>query len=205
MTHTTIFEKCYRFDLADDFFPVWRWYDDVNSVVEREAVTKTLDGAAGVSEDGEDHVYKLLDGNQIETSLGWLFPLYSGVFREMAESAFGKEVLVDPVTQSAININHLDEPDHSYDWHKDTNHCTGILYVNSLEPSEGGTLQFKTKQGLISIGVERGMYLVFDGRDVLHTIESLNSRGRRTSIVMNYYFANEGYERDIRIDKYLYK
>ena len=205
MLLTTEFAKCFSFDLSDDFFPEANWAERIIAHSKEHAETRLLDGSSVTSLDDDEHTYRLVNGDVVRSAFPWLFEMYLNQFAALGGRAFKKDIVCDESVISSININLLDAPDHSYDWHVDANHCTGLLFLNSLEKTSGGALIFRTADGVKRITPVRGKLLFFDAREIPHTIESIGIDCIRATVVMNYNFSDEIIRRPGDLDGYLYK
>lgn len=204
MTPTQLFRDCYKYELTDDLFSRVDWSEIAVSTAKEHAVSRVLDGTSSTSLDQETHTYRLLDGKVVQAKLKWLRELYLDRFRELAEQAFSKKIQIDTDVLSQVNVNFLDSPQHSYDWHCDTNHCTGLLFLNSLREQDGGELLFEVDGERHAIRPCRGALLFFDARDKPHTIAPIKAGVFRATAVMNYYFEGEQVKRPDDLNEFLY-
>lgn len=204
MNPKRLFRDCYLYELVDSDFPLVDWQAAIAERSLRLAKTRILDGSSNTSVDDDEHIYRLMDGNFVQQELAWLRNLYLGSFRNLASQAFEREIDIDQATVSQVNINVLDDPNHSYDWHVDSNHCTGLLFCNSLTTDDGGALIFKFDGKIEKIIPRAGNLLFFDARDKPHTIEPIKKGVHRITAVMNYNFSGEKVQRPGDLDGFLY-
>lgn len=182
------------------------WVQDVMAAVEAQARRVVHNLPSSTSRQGWTGLdYRVVDGNTVRTVLPWLWVLYQHDLRQLVERAVGQRVRVAQDVRSAVNINVLDS-DSRYDWHVDSNSLTGLLFVTTSEPGAGGELLFALGGGREQqILPSCGRLLVFDGRDVLHTVRPPLSRyGPRISIPMNYYLHHDLEQRPDDLDRFLY-
>src|ERR1700730_15537430 len=84
----------------------------------------------------------VVTGDVVRRELPWLFGLYSGPLKELAEEFAGRPIKCSTSEISDININVLSGVGASYEWHVDSNPVTGLLFVTSHAAGEGGELAF---------------------------------------------------------------
>lgn len=197
--------KITTFQNGRDFALPPSWKDELHRVADQCARVIWLDGRSITSRetDGAMITIGLVDGLAVKHSLPWLHELYTGHFLKLAQSHARRPLRPSPDDRSAVNINVLGDGD-CYERHVDTNHLTGLLFVDSIAPHAGGQLIFEVAPTPLRISPKEGQLLFFDAREIVHRVSKLNSPKARLSIVMNYYFADERIGRPDDLDRYLY-
>ena len=104
---------------------------------------------------------------------------------------------------SGININYLEGAGSIYERHRDTNPVTGILFGNSLTKVDGGELVFETVPEF-RVRPRKGLFIIFDARDVIHYVSPLSAGVHRVSLPMNFYDSPIEQSRPADLNNYLY-
>ena len=128
---------------------------------------------------------RVVDGNKIRKGLSWLYAFYETALVRIASAAWGRELVASPSSIDAININLIEGPGARYERHVDTNHVTGILFPQSLNPTDGGALVLDTTTSPVRILSERSALILFDGRELPHYVSPLERELERIVVVMN--------------------
>ena len=196
------------FDLTEgDWLPA-DWIDQITRVVDEHAIFVRMDGtSSSYSREGEGTsgtTYYVVTGDSIYAQIRWLHDLYTGKLIELAAQVAGRAVKPSTNLRSGININTLRGTDARYEWHVDSNPLTGMLYVTTHGPEDGGELIFKVGDEQVTLYPEAGMFAAFDARAIPHYVAALKHEHRRISIPMNYYFADEDEYRPVELDAYIY-
>ena len=142
--------------------------------------------------------FSVVTGDRIRESLGWLWQLYHGRFRNFASESFGTTLYPANRLDATTTLNILEGRGAGNDWHRDANPVSGLFFATSLEPDEGGELQFRSSDGrFCEIRPRAGVFVCFDG-SCEHQVAPLQTPTRRLSFPMTYYasaqvqpFANE--------------
>lgn len=184
------------------------WRDDVAALSELcgtdvqlkggDPTSRKVDGRAGKPD------YRVTTTGPIAQHLPWLCDLYWGAFHKMARE-------IDPDCRpmsdevSAININAC-RPGTGYEWHVDPNSPTGLLFVTTAGPGDGGHLlmRFGQQHGdrrfvEMDIAPVAGVLLMFDAREAPHCVTGTSVE--RITIPLTYL--GKGQVRDSD-DAYLY-
>jgi hypothetical protein len=151
--------------------------------------------------------YRVTTGAAIRDRLGWLWQLYSEPFRHLASSIYGQTLDIARDIESAVNMNYMVGPRDSYEWHRDTNAVTGLLFVTSHSVSGGGALVFDDQRvGLrTTLTPKAGWLAAFDARQILHTVEPLvSAHEERVTVPMNYYAPGDLQVRPDGLDEHVY-
>lgn len=150
----------------------------------------------------------VVTGDVIAAELPWLDNLYRGAFLNLANS-LGLGIF-EPSTdlRAATNINATPR-NARYEWHVDSNPMTGLLFVTTHQPEEGGQLHFRPdpvsrpkETWSLQISPKAGTLLIFDAREAAHVVTRLDD-DLRLSVPMNYYLQGEQ-NRPGDLDDYLY-
>jgi hypothetical protein len=139
-----------------------------------------------------------VNGVKIKESLRWLFDLYRGTFRDLGQMCVDEPLVVGADERHAIVFNSQRGTDMRYECHVDTNPLSGLLFVTSHPPGEGGELVVANQTA--AVGVEdirrdckiifpdSGKLIFFDAREHPHFVNPLrNPLGVRVVVVMNFY------------------
>lgn len=178
-------------------------------LADRHGAIQELDGQSSSSREppGSSPVtVNVVVGDVVAQHAPWLDKLYRSELMERAGSHFGLELAACEDLRAAVNVNDLRGEGARYERHVDTNPLTGLMFVNSLGPGEGGELVFERPLGDIRIVPREGLFLAFDARDTVHYVTPLKGRhARRVSIPMNYYLKGQPQVRPQDLDPYLYR
>jgi len=149
-----------------------------------------LDGKSSTSREPVDTQgvnCNVVSGEIVYQKIRWLYDLYRNQFAELAFRVNEGEILLSTEINTGVNINVISGMGARYEWHIDTNPLTGILFVTSHSDEDGGQLLFKTLSGDHLVTPKSGMFILFDAREIPHTVLPLKKEIRRISIPMNYY------------------
>jgi 2OG-Fe(II) oxygenase superfamily len=184
------------------------WVLQVSKVAEEDSYFVKLDGKSSTSREPENtngaEVY-VVEGNIIAEKLNWLHKLYQGKFLEFANANFGGQYDFAKNIKSGININLLKGKNARYEWHVDSNPLTGVLFVTTHDESDGGELVFKLPTETLTIYPKSGTLILFDARQVPHTVLPLQKEGLRISVPLNFYKKGQAQIRPDDLDSYIYK
>lgn len=182
------------------------WVQHMRQVVAEHGVESHLDGSSTATREAEGTIgvdLRVLDGEIIERSLPWLTALYHGALLEMCQQVAGPLIQCSPDVRSSINVNSIQGIGGRYEWHVDTNPLTGILYATTHPEEDGGELFFQTVPPTI-VRPREGNFIIFDARELTHSVLPLKRNVQRLCAVMNYY-DEHGYHRPADLDGYLYR
>lgn len=82
---------------------------------------------------------------------------------------------------------------------------TGVLFVTTHNENDGGELIFKLPNEILTIYPKSGTLILFDAREIPHTVMPLQKDGIRISIPLNYYNKGQEQTRPDDLDTYIYK
>lgn len=203
----------FRFDLKG-VLPA-DWEDDIFNAAARYGTFSCLNGGSVTSRQREfemtaDHIVGVNTGAVVALKIPWLFQLYEKNILKLANAlGMGHYVVANDI-RSAININILPAGS-QYEWHVDSNPLTGLLFVTDHPTGTGGELVFRpdplARPGAdweITIAPCAGDLLLFDAREVAHTVLPVHEPMTRISVPMNYYLAEASRRRPEDLDRYLY-
>lgn len=183
------------------------WVQQVAKVANDQSIRTVLDGRSVTSREPSDiepiEVY-VVTGETIKNKLPWLYDLYRGELLKFASQIKNTKVVSSQDLQSGININLLRGKGSRYEWHVDSNPVTGLLFVTTHEVGDGGELIFKVQDEKVTVHPKSGTFIVFDAREIPHTVTPLINSFQRISIPMNYYFSQVDQERPEDLTSYLY-
>lgn len=184
------------------------WYDDTIQLAQSNSYLVHLDGKSSTSREPADSngadVF-VVDGKAIIENLSWLDKLYRNELLEIANNDFGSDYCISNSVENGININYLKGLNSRYEWHVDSNPLTGILYVTTHKQGEGGELVFKVGEEMQQVFPTSGTFILFDAREIPHTVLPLQTDAFRISVPMNFYFKNQEQVRPPDLDSYIYK
>lgn len=218
--------KCGALARVDAPFPIYAgdvspllpqtWTEEVLVLASRYGFRSELDGGSTTSREsafGEriTSTLNVVDGEIIESALPWLWDLYHGPLLDLGNQLGLGSFSPSAATVSAININ-IQSAGERYEWHVDSNPLTGLLFVSTLAPEEGGQLIFRSDpmgrarndKWEVKIQPSAGMFYMYDARGAAHTVEPVQRLQSRLSIPMNYYLSEGGPPRPTDLDGYLY-
>lgn len=181
------------------------WDKQIIEAVQAHGQNTVLDGnsATSLEAPGTKIELRVVMGECVLHEIPWLFDLYQRDFLSFASEAFDKDLIRCSSDDDAVNINSIKGTKSRYEWHRDTNPVTGLLFVETLAENAGGALVFKKHGESFRIYPQRGMFYCFDAREVPHAVEPLRSDLTRTSVPMNFYLSGGNAERDSELNKYL--
>jgi hypothetical protein len=168
------------------------WEQEVSETVQHSGFGTVLTGDGSTSREkriGQHIPVRVVEGTSIKNELPWLWSLYTGPLLEFSSTSFNRKLFPSIDVKSAVNINHIFGEGARYEWHVDSNPVTGLLFVSTCLPKEGGALVFrdaKNKRNSI-VRAQSGVFICFDARQIAHRVAPLKGTFARTSIPMNYY------------------
>ena len=182
------------------------WDDQIELVVDqfsRRAVL-TGDDPSSLEPAGSQIEYQLVDGITVAEHLDWLEALYQGPWLAAFSSFYGTELATARDRRAGINLNSVRGMGSRYEWHRDTNPCTGLLFATTHEREDGGDLVFVDDAIDLHIWPRSGTLLIFDARFTPHTVNALLRPVHRISVPMNFYLVDDPQDRGM-LDDYLYR
>jgi hypothetical protein len=196
------------FDLSQTpIFPV-DWISRIKVVCDENAIFSKRDGHWS---DSENFNYpklhsevQIVTGITVFEKLRWLYDTYANSLLKLAEIATGYKLVIAKDLRSSVNINRIKGVGSNYEWHTDSNHATGILYVTDQTAEDGGCVAFQLPDGQKHIYPKVGKFLAFDAREIPHAVLPLKTESDRISIPMNYYIKDTPQTRPVGLDAYLY-
>lgn len=196
------------FDLIKLGFLKGNWFEEIKQVAEEFSYYTKLDGKSSTSRepaDSEGAEVFVVEGDTIKEKLPWLHSLYQNEFLEFANSNFqGKYDFAENI-KSGTNINLLKGKNARYEWHVDSNPLTGVLFVTTHNEGDGGELIFKLPTETLTIYPKSGTLILFDARQIPHTVLPLQKEGIRISVPLNFYEKGQPQIRPDDLDSYIYK
>lgn len=106
--------------------------------------------------------------------------------------------------RSAVNINVLGEPDEVYRWHTDAAGLTLLLYLSDSGDEDGGELELRAPDGVVSWRPAAGAVILMDGTRCPHRVAPVRRAHERVSVPMVFVPGGEA-ARPAGLDDYLYR
>lgn len=193
-------EFWYReFDAAPDLPIGWR--QAILDVAAKHAKLKIIVASSVTSRELTSDVQVpvlTVGGRQVAEHLPWLYDLYRGRFRAIAQSLTAEIVLTAEDLRYAVNLNVQRGLEMRYECHIDSNPIEGLLYVTEHPPTTGGELvvaRDPDARGIEAISRRAtrifpasGKLVFFDARAYPHFVAPLtNPLEERVVVAMNYY------------------
>jgi hypothetical protein len=190
------------------------WIDQIRECSHQHSVWRTLGGLSETSREdvfNEDSIAEVgvVTGEVVKQSLPWLDSLYRDTFIKFTNNLTDNAYCTSPDLQAGVNIN-TTRRNARYEWHVDTNPLTGVLFVTTLAPVDGGQLIFRpdpfarpNENWEVAVSPTLGQLLLFDAREAAHCVTTLKVN-ERISIPMNYYLQGCYPTRPGDLDAYLY-
>ncbi len=184
------------------------WAAQILKVAENDSYLVKLDGKSSTSREPKDtdgaEVF-VVEGDIIAQKLNWLHNLYQNEFLEFANANFIGSYDYAKNIKSGTNINLLKGKNARYEWHVDSNPLTGVLFVTTHNKGDGGELIFKLPTETIIVYPKTGTLILFDARQIPHTVLPLQKEGIRISVPLNFYYSGQAQIRPEDLDSYIYK
>lgn len=180
------------------------WQQQIGNVVKEYGKLVTLQGgkvSTSMETDTFTTVYTVVKGQDIESTLPWLWELYRGQFRELVSKVAGQEVVVDADKKFGANINTLTKntQQDGYELHTDINHWTALLAVTTMNEGDGGELiHVLPDETRRETRIQAGLLYIFDGRNHPHKVNLLNPQGSsdtRITVPLDYVLKGVKVER----------
>lgn len=177
------------------------WDAAIDQVARQSAVARTLTPTSVTSREA-DRTLQIpvltVGGRQLRNALPWLYDLYRGTFRDLAQKTTGEPVSVARDDRYAINLNIQQGLAMRYEAHVDSNPIEGLLYVTTHTAGAGGELVVSRRhdawgveaiiQNCIRIEPVCGKLIFFDARKFPHYVAPLaRATDRRIVLAMNFY------------------
>lgn len=177
------------------------WQVEIERVAQAHAKEKILVPKSVTSREASDVrevPVETVGGITLIAELPWLYDLYRGLFRELAERTYGVRAYTAEDPRISINLNVQTGNERRYEAHVDSNPIEGLLYVTSQPPGAGGELvvaHSEKARGIDDIKANSstlypmaGHLLFFDARRNPHFVAPLTSPAdRRIVVAMNFY------------------
>lgn len=134
----------------------------------------------------------------VKNSLPWLYQLYRGGFRELAQRAMREPVAAARDDRYGVVLNVQRGTAMRFECHVDSNPLSGLLFCSDHSAGAGGELVFAHDKAARSaaeidrscsvVRPQSGQLIFFDGREQPHYVRPLTSaEDTRVVAVMNYY------------------
>lgn len=176
------------------------WQSDVLTVARTKAVKKVLLPRSVTSREGDPNLQievSTVGGATLRQELPWLFNLYKGLFRDLAQLGSHEPVSTAASDLIGANLN-VQTRGMRYEAHVDSNPIEGLLYCTDHPKGSGGELVVANDPKAQSISeIDRdcsivypsaGNLIFFDARRFPHYVRPLvDSEAIRVVVAMNFY------------------
>jgi hypothetical protein len=176
------------------------WQNDVLTVARTKAVKKVLLPRSVTSREGDPNLQipvSTVGGAVLRGELPWLFNLYKGLFRDLAQLGTHEPVSTAASDQIGANLN-VQTAGMRYEAHVDSNPVEGLLYCTDHPKGSGGELVVANDPNAKSIAeIDRdcsivypaaGNLIFFDARRFPHYVRPLVAADAiRVVVAMNFY------------------
>jgi hypothetical protein len=138
---------------------------------------------------GDRLSYSVVTGDHVRSKAQPLFDLYNSphLLEWIRSVTDDWNVSVSPHMRSAININCLSRRGQRYPKHTDAVPYTALLFLSTLDASDGGDLLVDAADGdLVTIQPQRGLFLLMDGNRCPHAVAPLRTNAMRVTVPMVY-------------------
>lgn len=176
------------------------WQNDILSVAQELAMLKILRPRSVTSREGNPDLrlpVRTVNGRAVREHLPWLYALYRGAFRDLAQLGTHEPVTVASSELIAINLN-VQTDGARYEAHVDSNPIECLLYCTDHPKGSGGELVVANNPTANSIAEidsdcsivypASGHLVYFDARRFAHYVRPLVTQDAiRVVVAMNYY------------------
>lgn len=176
------------------------WQDDVLAVARKKAKHKILLPRSVTSREGDPNLQipvATVGGGTLRADLPWLFDLYKGLFRDLAQLGCSEPVSTATTELIGANLN-VQTGEMRYEAHVDSNPIEGLLYCTDHPRGTGGELVVSNNTLAQSVAeIDRdcsvvypvaGNLVFFDARRFPHYVRPLAAPGgMRVVVAMNFY------------------
>ena len=177
------------------------WQSEVRHLATHHRTSKDLVPTSVTSREGPT-VTKVpvmtVGGLVVKEQLSWLYDLYHGVFRELAQQCTTEPVVTARDDRYGVVLNVQEGSVMRYECHIDSNPIEGLLYCTSHLPGAGGELVVANSTSAADVdAVEMdasvvypiaGNLIFFDARDFAHYVRPLvDDDTVRIVAAMNFY------------------
>jgi hypothetical protein len=177
------------------------WSEDIVGVARSHAREKVLMPRSVTSREADPDAELLsmtAGGALVAERLPWLFEMYRGVFRDLAQRLVPEKVACAEDRRYGCVLNVQRGTNMRYECHVDSNPIEGLLYVTDHPPGAGGELVVansceasspsEVDQDAAIIYPISGNLIFFDARQHAHYVRALTSEASvRVVAAMNYY------------------
>lgn len=176
------------------------WQEDILVVARTKATRKVLLPRSVTSREGDPNLQipvATVGGSTLRSALPWLFDLYLGLFRDLAQLGSHEPVSTASAELIGANLN-VQTGDMRYEAHVDSNPIEGLLYCTDHPKGAGGELVVANDPQAQSIAaIDRdcsvvypvaGNLVFFDARRFPHYVRPLVvADAVRVVVAMNFY------------------
>ena len=183
------------------------WVSEIQRTVDSHRADTLTNGTSMTSREpsGSSPItVRVVPGDAVKEVLPWLHELYVGPMVSMAEEFAQTKLYSANDVRSGVNINLLTGHGARYERHVDSNPMTGLLFVSTLEPEQGGSLVFEADSGDQVVQPKSGIFLAFNATNIVHYVAPLQGNVQRISVPVNFYLSRDDQPRPSDLDEYLY-
>lgn len=200
------------FDLLNAGYITRYEIEDLLEISEWHCRSIYLNGGGFGSLEGKDSPgfdYCVVTGDVIKERAAWFYDRCAGIYAELAGQAAGRAVYLSKILRSSLAINRIEGVGGRYEKHIDGNPITGLLYLTTNGPDDGGGLEIfqpgnDDPHETTIIQPLAGRLVIFDGAHNPHQVQPLKRDTARVSIPMTYIYEGTNEDRPAGLTDYLY-
>jgi len=139
-----------------------------------------------------------VNGETLHQHAPWLYQLYLGWFRSLAERYAGEPLQPTSTRNRALSLNIMRGGGARYPCHVDSNPAQGLLYLTDCSERTGGALVVARRGAARNVAEvdadcttlypQRGQLHIFDAREHAHYVRPMrHPDDLRAVVTMNYY------------------
>ncbi len=177
----------------------WR-RQTLDAVLDRGEHVVRVGPAAG-SEESAGLDYRVLTTDKVAERLPWLMTWYRGPGLKYARRFDRSVECVGGL--AAVNVNLVIGCGGDYEWHRDSQSHTMILFASTLQDGDGGELELRLPQGTRGLVPSAGLAAIFDSACITHRVAPLRRDVVRVSIPLQYIVPGQP-ERDSLLNRDLF-
>ncbi len=189
------------YEVADCLPPGWRksLLQVAAEAAERRSFRPTMSTAREQAD--VEIPMESVNGSVLRARAPWLFDLYAGWFRELAQRLSPEELQLTSTDDRALSLNVQRGDGARYPCHVDSNPMQGLLYLTDVTAASGGGLAVSmdmAAKNVLEVDARSrvlhprsGQLYLFDARRHPHYVQPVREAdGLRVVLTMNYYSAS---------------